>query len=157
MTARVPYADLLRDPRWQKRRLERLSSEGWMCQQCGDNSKQLHVHHRVYLDGRSPWEYSDPDLLVLCSTDHDRIHKVFGLGPSSLRAAFVSYDDSYGKLVKSSPGGGCSWMESDNAKVEEAVSMIRLIKLQIGMRVTDRYADALRVLEERERLSVSEG
>jgi hypothetical protein len=40
----MSYADLLKDPRWQKKRLEVLESNGWACEACGSATKTLHVH-----------------------------------------------------------------------------------------------------------------
>jgi 5-methylcytosine-specific restriction endonuclease McrA len=33
---RRTYGDKLKDPRWQKRRLEIFKRDEWTCQQCGD-------------------------------------------------------------------------------------------------------------------------
>jgi hypothetical protein len=71
----VSYADLLKDPRWQKRRLEVLADRGWKCERCDDKTTELHVHHKRYLKGKMPWEYEDVDLCVLCSVHHEQWHK----------------------------------------------------------------------------------
>jgi hypothetical protein len=56
----------LRDPRWQKKRLEILSRDEWMCQSCFDSESTLVVHRRRYLAGRDPWDYPDSLLITLC-------------------------------------------------------------------------------------------
>jgi hypothetical protein len=68
----MSYADLLKDRRWQKKRLEVLDAAGWVCERCesADNSQQLHVHHRRYVRGRKPWEYSVHELQALCESCH---------------------------------------------------------------------------------------
>jgi len=72
---RMPsYFDFLKDPRWQKRRLERLEDARWECSNCGDGKSTLHVHHQRYIKGRKPWEYSDQELTVLCETCHSAAH-----------------------------------------------------------------------------------
>ena len=38
------YSQLLRDPRWQKLRLEVLSLHKWACDVCGETQSTLHVH-----------------------------------------------------------------------------------------------------------------
>ena len=39
------YKKLLKDPRWQKKRLKVLERAGWACEECGDTKTELHVHH----------------------------------------------------------------------------------------------------------------
>ena len=68
------YFEMLKDPRWQKRRLERLADARWECTNCGDAESTLHVHHLRYVKGRAPWEYTDPELAVLCETCHGAAH-----------------------------------------------------------------------------------
>lgn len=67
----MTYSEKLRDPRWQKRRLEVLERDGWKCTACGDASKTLHVHHRYYVSDRDPWFYPPWALQSLCEECHD--------------------------------------------------------------------------------------
>ena len=60
------YSDLLKNPAWQKKRLEMLSAADFACQSCGDNSSTLHVHHKRYIKGRSPWDYENSNFVVVC-------------------------------------------------------------------------------------------
>ena len=69
------YREKLLDPRWQKKRLERLDASGWACDSCEDKKTTLHVHHRRYIKGREPWEYSLSELMTLCKTCHEDYHK----------------------------------------------------------------------------------
>jgi hypothetical protein len=69
------YQELLKDPRWQKKRLEILGEQEFSCENCGDNKSTLHVHHGTYLKGKKPWEYPDELLHVLCETCHSEIEK----------------------------------------------------------------------------------
>lgn len=71
----MTYKEQLADPRWQRRRLTRLEKSGWVCDDCGDNEKQLHVHHPRYFKGRKAWEYSDDELEVLCVDCHKNHHE----------------------------------------------------------------------------------
>jgi len=66
------YADKLRDPRWQKKRLEVLNRFGWACDDCGAADEELHVHHRYYEKGVEPWGYEDDCYQALCKTCHER-------------------------------------------------------------------------------------
>jgi hypothetical protein len=74
--AKPSYAEQLRDPRWQKRRLEMLATAGWKCSLCGDAETTLHVHHKHYMKGRLAWEYDDEYLAVLCEPCHEREHAI---------------------------------------------------------------------------------
>lgn len=65
-----PYFEKLKDPRWQKRRLEMMELAGFKCQACGGNDNPLHVHHGYYAKGKDPWEYGPESLHVICEPCH---------------------------------------------------------------------------------------
>jgi 5-methylcytosine-specific restriction endonuclease McrA len=67
---RRAYQQLLRDPRWQKRRLEVLSRDQWTCQECRATSKELQVHHKWYIHGARPWDIPMQALVTLCVGCH---------------------------------------------------------------------------------------
>jgi hypothetical protein len=67
----MTYSEKLKDPRWQKKRLEILSRDGFACQRCYDDESTLHVHHRRYIPGRDPWDYPPEMLVTLCAKCHD--------------------------------------------------------------------------------------
>jgi len=64
------YAEKLKDPRWQKKRLEVLEASKWMCDDCGDTKSTLSVHHTYYEFKREPWEYGLDTLMCLCEDCH---------------------------------------------------------------------------------------
>ena len=64
------YAEKLKDPRWQKRRLEVFERDDWTCQECGATDRTLHIHHKFYRRGLEPWQYSDAALDTLCEDCH---------------------------------------------------------------------------------------
>jgi len=66
----MTYAEKLKDPRWQKKRLEILERDGFECQVCWSDEKELHVHHKLYKNGYDPWEYGNDDLETLCKDCH---------------------------------------------------------------------------------------
>jgi hypothetical protein len=66
------YLKLLRDPRWQKLRLEVFERDGWACVSCESTDRTLQVHHKRYLSGKKPWEYDSDDLATLCEDCHTR-------------------------------------------------------------------------------------
>lgn len=68
------YSEKLRDPKWQKKRLEILQMENFTCQWCGDKESTLHVHHFCYQKGKEPWDYEPCDLGALCENCHTFEH-----------------------------------------------------------------------------------
>lgn len=66
------YAEMLKDPRWQEKRLRIMDRDGFTCRHCEDRSQNQQVHHAYYERGKSPWEYPDSALTTLCETCHKR-------------------------------------------------------------------------------------
>lgn len=90
------YFDKLKDPRWQKKRLECLNNAQFTCKSCGATDKTLHVHHRQYLKGSEPWEYEDAQLEVLCESCHKEHHAEI----DKLQSA-ISYVSDFGETKRS--------------------------------------------------------
>lgn len=70
------YSELLKHPKWQKRRLQILSEHKFSCQNCGTDDETLHIHHGYYEKGKKPWEYEDDTLHALCGTCHERFEEL---------------------------------------------------------------------------------
>lgn len=68
----MTYSEKLKDPRWQKRRLEIMERDKWRCVHCADDKKTLAVHHTIYHKDAEPWEYEDAELITLCDDCHNR-------------------------------------------------------------------------------------
>lgn len=66
--AELTYSEKLRDPRWQKKRLEVMQRDGFKCQICGSIDIELHVHHKSYKD--NPWESDASELITYCKECH---------------------------------------------------------------------------------------
>ncbi len=66
------YSEKLKDPRWQKKRLNILNRDGFSCQWCGDKEHTLHVHHLKYKG--DPWDAPDEWLLTICEDCHETDH-----------------------------------------------------------------------------------
>jgi hypothetical protein len=73
MATRKTYWEKLRDPRWQKRRLEVMEVAGFRCVICSDDKTTLNVHHKLYRKGSAPWEYADSELMCVCETCHEEL------------------------------------------------------------------------------------
>lgn len=69
------YAEKLRDPRWQKRRLEVMERDKFTCRACRSKDKTLNVHHTHYRKGADPWDYDDNDLVTVCEECHGLIEE----------------------------------------------------------------------------------
>jgi hypothetical protein len=69
------YAEKLKDPRWQKKRLEIMGRDDFRCQICGDSDSMLMVHHRYYIWGKEPWDYASDILVTLCEACHEAEHE----------------------------------------------------------------------------------
>jgi hypothetical protein len=67
------YSDLLKHPKWQKKRLEILEQHNFQCKECGDSESTLHVHHGYYEKDKDPWDYPDYSLHCLCENCHEEI------------------------------------------------------------------------------------
>jgi 5-methylcytosine-specific restriction endonuclease McrA len=64
------YAEKLKDPRWQKKRLEIFNRDSFTCQCCKSTTDTLNVHHLAYERNKDPWEYEDLALVTLCEHCH---------------------------------------------------------------------------------------
>lgn len=80
-----------------------LEAADWTCSSCESKEKTLHVHHRIYIRGRKPWEYEASDLLVLCEDCHGVHHETK-----------EAWDRLFANLDRNFTGGG----------VEEAMAVI---------------------------------
>ncbi len=64
----MTYAEKLKDPRWQRKRLEILSRDNFSCTCCGDIKSTLNVHHFKYKG--EPWEVDNSLLITFCEVCH---------------------------------------------------------------------------------------
>ena len=74
MSSKKSYSDKLRDPRWQKKRLEIMERDEFFCHGCCDDSIELNVHHLYYLKNRDPWDYPNDAFITLCEDCHKEMH-----------------------------------------------------------------------------------
>ena len=69
--AKMTYQEMLKHPKWQKKRLEILERDNWECQICHDSESTLVVHHRRYISNVEPWDYPNHLLVTLCEECHE--------------------------------------------------------------------------------------
>lgn len=72
----MTYSDKLKDPRWQKKRLQVLDRDDFKCTLCGDKKETLHVHHKSYHKSGNPWDTELENLSSLCATCHNVFEKL---------------------------------------------------------------------------------
>lgn len=65
----MTYAEKLKHPKWQKKRLEILQRDNFKCRYCGDEETTLNIHHLKY-NGKNPWEISNDFLITTCEHCH---------------------------------------------------------------------------------------
>lgn len=71
---KTTYWEKLKDPRWQKKRLEVLKIYNFTCNACGDTESTLHIHHPFYKKNTDPWDYDYRQLMCLCEKCHKEAH-----------------------------------------------------------------------------------
>ena len=82
----ISYSQKLRDPRWQRKRLEILQRDGWRCLSCQSETKTLQVHHVVY-QRREPWDYPDHCYQTFCEDCHKERQELIDKAVDALRLA----------------------------------------------------------------------
>ena len=70
------YWEKLKDPRWQRKRLEVMKRSFFSCEKCYREDQTLNVHHLYYMSKRDPWEYPDFALISVCEECHAEEHEI---------------------------------------------------------------------------------
>ena len=68
---KITYAEKLKDPRWQKKRLEIFQRDQFRCMECFSDEKSLQVHHIAY-KGKDPWDTPNKLLVTYCHECHQK-------------------------------------------------------------------------------------
>ena len=71
----MTYSDRLKDPRWQRRRLEAMQAANFSCEDCGRRDQELQIHHTAYIRDANPWEYGAEHIMCVCSVCHQTRQK----------------------------------------------------------------------------------
>ena len=69
----MTYAEKLKHPKWQRKRLEILQRDEFTCLKCRSTLKTLHVHHLSYSKG-DPWDIDNSQLVTVCYECHAKEH-----------------------------------------------------------------------------------
>lgn len=116
------YAEKLKDPRWQRKRLEIMERDGFKCRICGDETTTLHVHHVRYLRGREPWEYREFYFVTLCENCHEteeREIKACGKSPYTPRIRSVTTKTIVSNQIKFESQDDCDSPENEKPNQEQ--------------------------------------
>lgn len=103
----LTYADKLKDPRWQRKRLEVMQRDQFTCRSCESDTDTLHVHHVMYT-AADPWDEPTDNLLTLCDECHKVWHHLYNNDfPAELISAVVRLYDNweYNEIQKSLSNG----------------------------------------------------
>ena len=65
------YSKRLKDPRWQRKRLDVMERDNFTCRDTGATDEPLNVHHCWYAKG-GPWETPSEYMLTLTEEAHER-------------------------------------------------------------------------------------
>lgn len=84
----MTYSEKLRDPRWQRRRLEIFQREDFRCVICRRADKNIQAHHLIYLK-RDPWDYPLDMFQTLCDDCHEERQELTDKASNSLRIALA--------------------------------------------------------------------
>lgn len=85
----MTYSEKLKDPRWQRKRLEVFQRDGYACRICDAKDKTLHVHHCFYEKG-NPWNTGMEFLLTLCHECHEDTTEIENAAKRALGKIFAT-------------------------------------------------------------------
>ncbi len=94
----MKYSEKLKDPRWQRKRLEVMQRDDFTCLVCGDKSTTLNVHHKQY--SGNPWDAALDQLETLCEVCHEKrseLNKFFLSIPSKLAIPLMVHYETMSK------------------------------------------------------------
>jgi len=82
------YLDKLKDPRWQRKRLEVMQRDNFTCFDTGIKDEPLNVHHCHYSKG-GPWETPTELLMTLTEDAHKKRQRLENRGKIALAKIFT--------------------------------------------------------------------
>ncbi len=141
----MKYSEKLKDPRWQRKRLEILSRDNWKCTKCGDDKSTLHVHHEKYKG--EPWEIDNSKLKTVCHVCHTKEH-----------APILKINSSFqiGNVIEVSKYWG---LEQNKFTITENPNYIKLMKAksvrsikQERLRIELHYENIIDILKDIKRI-----
>ena len=113
----MTYSDKLKDPRWQKKRLQILERDNWACVKCTDKESTLCVHHLKYHG--NPWESDNKDLVTLCEDCHEAVEALKNdCDLDKMKMLKLTSTDDGGLILFTSHNGICSMVIKHNKTIK---------------------------------------
>lgn len=81
------YGTALKDPRWQKKRLEIMNRDDFTCLLCSDKETSFNIHHKAYRANTSPWDYEDSNFQTLCEHCHAAVEELKKINATAIICA----------------------------------------------------------------------
>lgn len=144
----MTYSEKLKDPRWQRKRLEILNRDNWKCTNCGNDKLTLHVHHEKYFG--EPWEIDNSKLKTICHKCHEIEHGILTVYEPA------KFTHNVGDTIKVSKFWGLDNNEytiEENPKYKKMMKAksVRSIK-QERLRIELHYENIIEILKDIKRI-----
>ncbi len=138
MAKEKTYSQKLKDPKWQKRRLEIMKRDKFKCRLCNDNETELQVHHKEYINGNNPWEYENALLITLCEHCHEEVTHLQkdGIEFNEIKAIHKSNNWSNGYRIMF-----ISYKESCSMRIYDTND-----RFIVGFNISDELNDIIKIL-----------
>lgn len=94
----MTYKEKLKNPKWQKKRLEILQRDEFKCCYCNDTETELQIHHLKYT--KEPWKAPGDDLITLCKHCHSLIYQYKSLNVIFIEKNYYDSHDLVSLVVK---------------------------------------------------------
>lgn len=130
LLSKMTYSEKLKDPRWQRVRLETMGRDDWKCCKCGTDRAFLNVHHVNYDKGAEPWAYPLTNFITLCAPCHEAVEM-------EIRSARVAIVDAFRRTKKPKKGAKSKPVKDDPSMQpctrEQARAHFAELKRRLGM------------------------
>ena len=138
--AKPTFAEQIKHPNWQRKRLEVLDDAGWECENCGATDVTLNVHHKQYIKGRMYWEYERHELECLCEGCHKAHHE----NQDGLRRLLAEVDVRQAFSLMAGFHHASDWVDRENVQQgrhEDALTYAAglVAYLTSGLDISDMY------------------
>jgi hypothetical protein len=131
------YSDKLKDPRWQRKRLEVMQRDDFTCFDTGAKDEPLNVHHCHYSKG-GPWETPTDLLMTLTEDAHKKRQRLEHRGEKE--PDDPTEIDLFGQPVKELPGPDEQLDELAAAFFIEKSELLKMATKKAGLNPDDKYA-----------------
>lgn len=118
----MTYSQKLKDPRWQKKRLEIMERDRFTCRACDDNETSLQVHHIIYTKSELH-EEPTVNLVTLCEECHKIIESYKLSNKKVLSLRKLKYDGGGVLFISKCDDGNIYFDTLDNGALRSLFGM----------------------------------